>query len=181
MTRRPPTPRRTFLKAGLAAGAAIAAPARLTAQPAPSAAKTIRAVMHSDLTVLDPIWTTANMTAYHGAMLYDTLFGIDANLETKPANGGEMGALGGQENLDVRAARRPQVQRRHRRHLRRRHRLAAPLGRPRRCRPALDAACRRHRQKGRQDLPIHSQGALRLSGGRAGQDLDAALLHHAQE
>ena len=24
------------------------------------------------------------MSAYHGAMLYDTLFGIDANLDTRP-------------------------------------------------------------------------------------------------
>ena len=84
MTRRATTSRRRFLQAGLAATAAVAAPGRLTAQSAPPAAKTIRAVMHGDLTVLDPIWTTANMSAYHCAMLYDTLFGIDANLETKP-------------------------------------------------------------------------------------------------
>jgi peptide/nickel transport system substrate-binding protein len=84
MTKRAIGSRRTFLKTGLAATAAAAAPGRLTAQSAPPAAKTIRAVMHGDLTVLDPIWTTANMSAYHGAMLYDTLFGIDANLETKP-------------------------------------------------------------------------------------------------
>src|SRR5262245_51111566 len=84
MTRRATTSRRKFLQTGLAASAAAAAPGRLTAQPAPPAPKTSRAVMHGDLTVLDPIWTTANMSAYHGAMLYDTLFGIDANLDTKP-------------------------------------------------------------------------------------------------
>ena len=54
--------RRAFLKTGLAATAAVAAPGRLTAQSAPPAAKTIRAVMHGDLKILDPIWTTANMT-----------------------------------------------------------------------------------------------------------------------
>src|SRR5262249_29759245 len=80
----PATTRRAFVKAGLAAMAAATTPRRLAAETAASAANTIRAVMHGDLTVLDPIWTTANMTAYHGAMLYDTLFGIDANLETKP-------------------------------------------------------------------------------------------------
>ena len=92
MTRRATTSRRQFLQTGLAAGAAVAAPGRLTAQSAPPAAKTIRAVMHGDLTVLDPIWTTANMSAYHGAMLYDTLFGIDANLDTKPQMVSKWGA-----------------------------------------------------------------------------------------
>jgi peptide/nickel transport system substrate-binding protein len=42
--------------------------------------KLIRAVPHADLRVLDPIWTTANVSAYHGALIYDTLFGIDADL-----------------------------------------------------------------------------------------------------
>jgi peptide/nickel transport system substrate-binding protein len=75
--------RRTVLRTGLAAAATLATRQRLIAQTAASA-RTIRAVMHGDLTVLDPIWTTANMSAYHGAMLYDTLFGIDGDLETKP-------------------------------------------------------------------------------------------------
>jgi peptide/nickel transport system substrate-binding protein len=46
--------------------------------------KILKVVPHADLRVLDPIWTTANVSAYHGAMVYDTLFGIDANLEPKP-------------------------------------------------------------------------------------------------
>jgi len=41
-------------------------------------------VPHGDLRSLDPIWTTANMSAYHGAMMYDTLFGIDANFQPQP-------------------------------------------------------------------------------------------------
>ena len=36
--------------------------ARAASRPA-----TIRAVMQGDLRSLDPIWTTANITAYHGA------------------------------------------------------------------------------------------------------------------
>ena len=44
----------------------------------------VRFVPHGDVRSLDPIWTTANMSAYHGAMVYDTLFGIDANLQPKP-------------------------------------------------------------------------------------------------
>jgi hypothetical protein len=33
--------------------------------------------MHGDAPTFDPIWTTANMAAYHENMVYDTLFGID--------------------------------------------------------------------------------------------------------
>ena len=80
------TTRRSLIKAGLAgtALAGIGAPGVLRAQQRPGAAKTIRAVMHGDLRVFDPIWTTANMTAYHGAMIYDTLFGIDAKQQPQP-------------------------------------------------------------------------------------------------
>ena len=44
-----------------------------------SAARTIKCVMHGDIPTFDPIWTTANMAAYHGGFVYDTLFGIDSN------------------------------------------------------------------------------------------------------
>ena len=37
------------------------------------AANTIRAVMHSDLRVIDPGFTTAYITRDHGYMVYDTL------------------------------------------------------------------------------------------------------------
>ena len=40
--------------------------------------------MHSDLKILDPIWTTAYIVRNHGYMIYDTLFAIDANREIKP-------------------------------------------------------------------------------------------------
>jgi peptide/nickel transport system substrate-binding protein len=78
------TTRRGVLKGGAAALGFIGAPGILTAQTPASSARTIRAVMHSDLRVLDPIWTTANITAYHGAMIYDTLFGVDANFQPQP-------------------------------------------------------------------------------------------------
>jgi peptide/nickel transport system substrate-binding protein len=77
------TTRRTFIGAGFAAAVA-SRPARLIAQNTASASRTIRAVMHGDLRVFDPIWTTANMTAYHGVMVYDTLFGLDENLASRP-------------------------------------------------------------------------------------------------
>jgi hypothetical protein len=48
------------------------------------AQKTLRAVMNSDLKILDPIWTTAYVVRNHGYMIYDTLFATDANGEIKP-------------------------------------------------------------------------------------------------
>ena len=76
--------RRTALQTGIAAGAVLAAPSVVRAQAKPSAAKTVRAVFHGDIPTYDPIWTTANMTAYHGGMVYDTLFGIDAQKNPQP-------------------------------------------------------------------------------------------------
>ena len=45
---------------------------------------TLRAVMHSDVKILDPIWTTAYITRNHGYMVYDTLFAMDDKGEIKP-------------------------------------------------------------------------------------------------
>jgi peptide/nickel transport system substrate-binding protein len=41
------------------------------------AQKTLTAVMHAELKVLDPIWSTAFITRTHGYMIYDTLFALD--------------------------------------------------------------------------------------------------------
>jgi peptide/nickel transport system substrate-binding protein len=49
-----------------------------------SAQKTLRVVMHSDLKILDPIWTTAFIVRNHGYMIYDTLFALDGDLKIKP-------------------------------------------------------------------------------------------------
>jgi peptide/nickel transport system substrate-binding protein len=46
--------------------------------------KTLRVVMHSDLKILDPIWTTAYIVRNHGYLIYDTLFALDGKLEPKP-------------------------------------------------------------------------------------------------
>ena len=40
--------------------------------------------MHSDLKILDPIWTTAYIVRNHGYMIYDTLFAQDEKGEIKP-------------------------------------------------------------------------------------------------
>src|SRR5256885_11902111 len=45
---------------------------------------TLRVVLHSDLKIVDPIWTTAYIVRNHGYMIYDTLLAMDANGEVKP-------------------------------------------------------------------------------------------------
>jgi len=47
-------------------------------------AKTLRVALHSDLKIVDPIWTTALITVNHGYMIYDTLFALDQKLAVKP-------------------------------------------------------------------------------------------------
>jgi peptide/nickel transport system substrate-binding protein len=64
-----------------AAAAALAAGA---ISSLPAAAQTLRVVMHSDLKIVDPIWTTAYITRNHGYMIYDTLFAMDDKGEIKP-------------------------------------------------------------------------------------------------
>src|ERR1700726_4788182 len=62
---------------------AIALSASL-AMSSPADAKTITAVMHSDLRVIDPGITTAYITRDHGYMVYDTLLAEDANFKIQP-------------------------------------------------------------------------------------------------
>src|ERR1044072_7865505 len=68
-----------FRWTGLLAAAALAA-----SVGAASAQKTLKVVMHSDLKIVDPIWTTAYITRNHGYMVYDTLFAMDEKGEIKP-------------------------------------------------------------------------------------------------
>src|SRR5476651_1879597 len=48
------------------------------------AQSTLRVVNHSDVKILDPIWTTAYIVRNHGYMIYDTLFAVDDKLAVKP-------------------------------------------------------------------------------------------------
>jgi len=65
--------------------AAFLVGAALTAVAPASAQQTVlRVVPHSNLAVLDPIWTTAYMSRNHGYMIYDTLFGTDEKGVIKP-------------------------------------------------------------------------------------------------
>ena len=45
---------------------------------------TLKAVMHSDLKIVDPIWTTAYIVRDHGYMIYDTLLAQDEKGDIKP-------------------------------------------------------------------------------------------------
>src|SRR4030088_1567606 len=61
----------------------LALSAALTSQ-AFAAGKTITAVMHSDLRVIDPLFTTAYITRDHGYMVYDTLLATDSSFKIQP-------------------------------------------------------------------------------------------------
>ena len=69
-------------------GAASSALALSSVEPSESFAaagkKTITAVMHSDLRVIDPGFTTAYITRDHGYMVYDTLLATDSNFKVQP-------------------------------------------------------------------------------------------------
>ena len=58
--------------------------ALLSATGAHAQSNVLRVVPHSNLAILDPIWTTAYMSRNHGYMIYDTLFGTDENAKIKP-------------------------------------------------------------------------------------------------
>ena len=73
--------RRTFLAgAGAASAAALATPAIVGA----ATAKLLKFVPQTDVTILDPIWTTAYVTRNHGFMIFDTLYGIDNSYTAQP-------------------------------------------------------------------------------------------------
>ena len=55
-----------------------------SAAPPAGAETVVRVVMHSDLKIVDPIWTTAYIARNHGYMVYDTLFAMDAKGEVRP-------------------------------------------------------------------------------------------------
>ena len=66
--------RRSFLTGALAVPAVGRA----------AAASTLRYVPAADIASLDPVWTTASQTRDHAMMVYDTLYGLDADLQPQP-------------------------------------------------------------------------------------------------
>ena len=64
------------LACALVASAAFAAPVH--------AQTTMKVALHSDLKIIDPVWTTALISTHHGYMVYDTLFAMDKDLVAQP-------------------------------------------------------------------------------------------------
>ena len=52
--------------------------------PSQAADKVLRAVVNSDLKIIDPTWSTAYITIRHGYLVYDTLFALNSKFEPKP-------------------------------------------------------------------------------------------------
>ena len=74
--------RRTLLTGAGAVAAASSLPKFAIAQ-APGS-RVLKFIPQSDLAVLDPIVTTAYVTRHHAFMVYDTLYGIDADYNAQP-------------------------------------------------------------------------------------------------
>ena len=87
----------------LAMGAAAALPAPVVAQD--MRAQTLRFVPQANLSVLDPVFTTATVTGNHGWHVFDTLYGVDAELKPKPqmAEGAEVSDDGKRWRITLRA------------------------------------------------------------------------------
>ena len=69
--------RRSFMALS---GAALAAPALAQG----TAARVLKFIPQADLTVLDPIWTTAYVTRNHGLAVFDTLYAVSYTHLTLP-------------------------------------------------------------------------------------------------
>ena len=152
---------------------------RRCCRPRPQA-QTLKVVMHSDVKIVDPIWTTAYIVRNHGYMVYDTLLAVDDKLAVKPQmveswkvsddkltytftlrDGLKFhdGAAGDRRGL---------------------HRLDQALGVARRDGPEADGLHQGPDGRRRQDLHAHPQGALRPGARIARQAQLAGALHHAQ-
>ena len=97
--------RRAFLQS--AAAAATLPTTFAIAQPA--SARTLRFVPQANLTLLDPIFTTALVTINHGWAIYDTLFGADNKQVLKPQMAEGYTRLRRWPHLSDQAARRTEI------------------------------------------------------------------------
>jgi len=71
-------------RAFIASSLSVFALAATSVPQAYAAGKTITAVMHSDLRIIDPGFTTAYITRDHGYMVYDTLLATDSSFKVQP-------------------------------------------------------------------------------------------------
>ena len=72
----------TFRKSAFALAVAASVAGMLGS--AGAEAQTLKVVMHSDVKILDPIWTTAYIQRNHGYMVWDTLFALDESFAVRP-------------------------------------------------------------------------------------------------
>src|ERR1700712_111497 len=71
---------RRSLLAGATAGAVLSC----FAIGQPAGGRVLKFVPPANLTSLDPIWTTANVTRNHAWLVYDVLYGMDARFQPQP-------------------------------------------------------------------------------------------------
>jgi len=72
--------RRAFLATAAALATPLAAPSIVRA----AGTGVLKFIPQSDVTILDPIWTTAYVTRNHGFLIFDTLYGIDNAYKAQP-------------------------------------------------------------------------------------------------
>jgi peptide/nickel transport system substrate-binding protein len=72
-----------FRLKGLLAAAVVALALGVSPQ-AVQAETVLKAVVNSDLKILDPTWSTAYIVIRHGYLVYDTLFALNSKFEPKP-------------------------------------------------------------------------------------------------
>src|SRR5277367_5073404 len=72
--------RRMVLKSAAAVAAALAAPNLAGAQPA----KVLKFVPQGDLALLDPVQTSLYVVRNHALLVFDTLYGVDAEWRVHP-------------------------------------------------------------------------------------------------
>jgi peptide/nickel transport system substrate-binding protein len=68
----------------LAAAALVALLCTLPVSSRAASDEVLRAVVNSDLKILDPTWTTTYITIRYGYLVYDTLFALNSKFEPKP-------------------------------------------------------------------------------------------------
>lgn len=73
-----------WLKRGLLAGAAVLGLAVAAQAQGPSGNRLLRTVPSADVTVIDPMFSTAWISLIHGVMVYESLFTLDSQLNPKP-------------------------------------------------------------------------------------------------
>ena len=124
---------------------------------------TIKFIPQSDLTVLDPIWTTAYVTRNHGLMVFDTLYGTDAEIRRPAPNARRPHHRQRRPRMAHDPPPRPQIPRRHPRPRPRLRREHQALGQARYRRPNRPSLHRRPLRSRRQDHRIQVEKTLSAS------------------